>query len=54
VEVLYLARRGKLAIAELPVEWHNSLASTVSPLKDSLTMFVDLFRIRWRHRKTRV
>ncbi len=54
VEVLYLARRGKLAIAELPVEWHNSLASTVSPLKDSLTMFVDLFRIRWRHRKTGV
>ncbi len=51
-EVLYLARKAKLAIAEVPVEWHNSPASTVSPLKDSLTMFADLFRIRWRHRKT--
>jgi dolichyl-phosphate beta-glucosyltransferase len=54
VEVLYLARRGKLKIAEVPVAWRNSLASTVSPLKDSLTMFADLFRIRWRHRRTQV
>lgn len=54
VEVLYLARRAKLNIAEVPVEWRNALGSTVSPLKDSLTMFADLFRIRWRHRRTRV
>ncbi|NTV52477.1 MAG: glycosyltransferase family 2 protein [Candidatus Firestonebacteria bacterium] len=54
VEVLYLARRTKLRVAEVPVEWHNSLASTVSPLKDSLTMFADLFRIRWRHRRTQI
>lgn len=53
-EVLYLARKAKLTIVEIPVEWHNSLASTVSPLHDAITMFVDLFRIRWRHRKTRV
>jgi dolichyl-phosphate beta-glucosyltransferase len=54
VEVLYLARRAKLTLAEVPVEWRNSPASTVSPLKDSLTMFADLFRIRWRHRRTQL
>lgn len=53
-EVLYLARKARLAIVEIPVEWHNSLASTVSPWQDSFTMFMDLFRIRWRHRKTQV
>jgi dolichyl-phosphate beta-glucosyltransferase len=54
VEVLYLARRAKLKIAEVPVEWRNSPASTVSPLKDSLTMFADIFRIRCRHLRTQV
>ena len=54
VEVLYLARRAKFNIAEVPVEWRNALGSTVSPLKDSLTMFADLFRIRWLHRHTQV
>jgi dolichyl-phosphate beta-glucosyltransferase len=54
VEVLYLARRAGIPVAEVPVEWKNSAATTVSPLKDSAIMFWDLFRIRIRHRRTRV
>jgi dolichyl-phosphate beta-glucosyltransferase len=46
VEILYRARRSGLTIAEVPVHWHNSLGSRVSPLRDSADMFVGLFRIR--------
>lgn len=52
-EILYLARRLKARIAEVPVEWHNVLESKVSPLKDSFQMFLDLFRIIYRHRHIR-
>ncbi len=42
-------------ITEVPVEWHNSLESKVSPLRDFARMFPDLFRIRhhgiWRKGK---
>lgn len=50
VEILYIARRLGLRIAEVPVEWRNSPASKVSPVRDSAQMFLDLFRTRWRHR----
>lgn len=52
VEVLYLARRQGWAVAEVPVEWRNSLQSRVSPGRDSLRMFLDLFRILARHRRS--
>ncbi len=52
-EILYLARRCGLRITEVPVAWYNSLATTVSPLRDSLVMLLDLFRIRWRHHRVR-
>jgi dolichyl-phosphate beta-glucosyltransferase len=51
VEILYLARRLGARVAEVPVEWHNVLDSKVSPVKDALQMFLDLFRILLRHRK---
>ena len=50
VEILYLARRDGLAIAEVPVLWFNSPESKVSVVKDSLRMLRDLARIRWIHR----
>ncbi len=50
VEVLFLARKLGAKITEVPVEWHNSAESKVSPLRDSVQMFLDLFRIRIRHR----
>jgi dolichyl-phosphate beta-glucosyltransferase len=50
VEILYLARRNGLAIAEVPVLWFNSPESKVAVFRDSLRMLRDLVRIRWIHR----
>ncbi|MBI2010436.1 MAG: glycosyltransferase family 2 protein [Candidatus Chisholmbacteria bacterium] len=46
VEVLYLAQKQKLRLAEVPVHWKHIKTSRVNPVKDSLRMFVDLLRIR--------
>jgi dolichyl-phosphate beta-glucosyltransferase len=50
VEILYLARRRGISIAEVPVLWFNSPESKVAVVKDSLRMLRDLIRIRWIHR----
>jgi dolichyl-phosphate beta-glucosyltransferase len=50
VEILYLARRQGLAIAEVPVLWFNSPESKVAVVRDSVRMLRDLLRIRWIHR----
>jgi len=46
-ELLYLARRHGLRAVEIPVRWGHSPATKVSMLRDSIQMFVDVFRIRW-------
>jgi dolichyl-phosphate beta-glucosyltransferase len=51
VEVLLLARKLRLPIADLPVEWINSPESKVHILHDSLRMLYDIIRLRWRLRK---
>jgi dolichyl-phosphate beta-glucosyltransferase len=51
VEILYLARRRGIAIAEVPVLWFNSPESKVAVVSDSLRMLRDLLRIRWIHRR---
>ena len=50
VEVLHLARRFGLTIAEIGVDWYYREHSKVRPLRDAFSMTVDLIRIRWRHR----
>jgi len=50
VEILYLARRRGIPIAEVPVLWFNSPESKVAVVRDSLRMLRDLIRIRWIHR----
>ena len=50
VEVLFLARRSGMSIAEIGVDWHYREHSKVRPLRDPLSMALDLLRIRWRHR----
>ena len=50
VEVLYLARRRGLAIAEVPVLWFNSPESKVRVVRDALQTLWDVLRIRWLHR----
>jgi dolichyl-phosphate beta-glucosyltransferase len=47
VEVLWIARRLGLRVAELPVPWSNDPASKVRPVRDSARMLADLVAIRW-------
>lgn len=49
VELLFLARKNGLKIAEVPVLWYNHPVSRVHPIKDSVAMFLDLFKIRLYH-----
>ncbi len=50
VEVLHLARRSGMTMAEIGVDWHYREHSKVRPLRDALSMAMDLLRVRWRHR----
>lgn len=50
VEILYLARRRGIAIAEVPVLWFNSPESKVRVVRDALQTLWDVSRIRWMHR----
>lgn len=45
-EVLYIARKRGLRLLEVPVKWDNAEGSKVNYVTDSLTMFIDLLRIR--------
>ena len=49
VEVLFLARKDKLSIGEIGIDWHFRQGSKVHPLRDSLVMTRDLLIIRWRN-----
>ncbi len=51
VEALFVAKKMGATIQEVPVRWRNALGSKVSPFKDAVQMFVDLFLVRWRHRR---
>lgn len=46
-ELLYLAQRAGLRIAEVPVAWSHSAGTRIRPLRDGMRMFVELFQIRW-------
>jgi len=46
-EILFLARRKGLQIAEVPVRWAHDPATKVHMIGDSMRMFLDLFAIRW-------
>lgn len=47
VEILYLAQRLGYRIREVPVEWHYSNETKVSPLKDSWRNLRDVLAVRW-------
>jgi dolichyl-phosphate beta-glucosyltransferase len=49
-EVLYLAKRRGVRIAEVPVVWRNSAPTKVNAIRSSLDMFRHVLRIRFRHR----
>jgi dolichyl-phosphate beta-glucosyltransferase len=46
-EILFLAKRHGLRIAEVPVRWAHDPATKVHVLRDSVMMFRDLLMIRW-------
>lgn len=46
LEVLYIARKLKLKVAEVPVDWHHKEGTKVNPIKDSWEGLRDLFKVR--------
>jgi len=46
LEILYIARKLKLKVAEVPVEWHHQEGTKVNPIKDSWEGLRDLIRVR--------
>ncbi|MBP6629021.1 MAG: glycosyltransferase family 2 protein [Kofleriaceae bacterium] len=50
VEVLWLAR-GRYRVDEVPIVWRHVEQSKVSPGTDAARMFLDILRIRRRHRR---
>ena len=50
VEILFLARKFSMNIAEVPVNWTNRSGSKVSLVADSFKMLKDILKIRMMHR----
>ena len=46
-EVLYLAHRQRLKVAEVPVAWGHDEGSKISPLRDGMRMGVDGLKVWW-------
>lgn len=46
VELLFLARKNKYKIKEVPIRWKHNETNRVSPVKDSLRMLIDIVKIR--------
>jgi len=46
-EILFLAKRNGLRVAEVPVRWSHDSATKVNVLADGIRMFVELLLVRW-------
>ncbi|MEJ2441817.1 MAG: glycosyltransferase, partial [Patescibacteria group bacterium] len=46
LELLYIARKLKLKVAEIPVIWHHKSTERISAVKDSWQGFRDMMRVR--------
>jgi dolichyl-phosphate beta-glucosyltransferase len=46
-ELLFLAKKLRLKVAEVPVAWGHSGGTRISPLRDGLRMFLEMLKIRW-------
>jgi glycosyltransferase involved in cell wall biosynthesis len=46
-ELLYLARKFGLKVAEIPVAWAHREGTRISPLRDGPQMFWEMLKIRW-------
>ena len=45
VELLFIAKKYRLKVKEMPVTWINEGDSRVSPIKSSIQMFIQIFKI---------
>ncbi len=45
IEILYIARRKRLSIREIPIHWYFETESKVNAVRDALRMISDIFRI---------
>jgi dolichyl-phosphate beta-glucosyltransferase len=46
-EILFLAKRHELRVAEVPVRWSHDAATKVNVLADGVRMFFELLLVRW-------
>jgi glycosyltransferase involved in cell wall biosynthesis len=46
-EILFLARKFKFKVQEVPVAWGHSGGTRIHPLIDGSRMFLEMLRIRW-------
>jgi dolichyl-phosphate beta-glucosyltransferase len=46
-EILFLARKFKFRVREVPVAWGHSGGTRINPLVDGSRMVMDMLRIRW-------
>ena len=47
VELLFIAFQRGYRVVEIPIPWYYHAGSRVRIMRDSILMFLDLFRIRW-------
>lgn len=52
-EILFLAKKFKLKVAEVPVEWAHDHRSKISPLRDGLRMGREVLQVRWNEARYR-
>jgi dolichyl-phosphate beta-glucosyltransferase len=46
-EILFLAKRHGLRVAEVPVRWSHDAGTKVNVIADGIRMFLDLLLVRW-------
>jgi len=46
-EILFLARKFKFKVREIPVAWAHREGTSINPLVDGSRMFTEMLRIRW-------
>ncbi|MEO6166356.1 MAG: tetratricopeptide repeat protein, partial [Chitinophagales bacterium] len=53
VELLYRAQQNNVAVTDMPVKWEAQSGSKISPFRDSLPMFLNVFavslRLKWEY-----
>ena len=47
VEVLFLARKSGLRVAEVPIDWYYQTESKIRPVRDTFRMLADVLSVRW-------